>query len=167
MAINVEGDAHPVDGAWMVSSAQMDDNRTVVCNIALTATYKFASFHALVRLEYVSGTGHLLGLSQQWEHDCGPAPLIGAAHANGTFTETAPPGTSQIRLVQLATYKLDFSDLFPVIDLVMRALGALGDTGRVDFPTTPGDPYDTTVEPPDWYSYPELKDLVSVAEGTA
>jgi hypothetical protein len=49
MSITVDAHAHPVDGAWMVTAVQVDDSCNVVCNVNLTATYKFASFHALVR----------------------------------------------------------------------------------------------------------------------
>ena len=162
MELNVEGHAHPVDGAWIVSSAQMDDNRAVVCSNSLTATYKFASFHTMVWLENVSATNHLLGRSQQWQQDCGPAPLIGAAHANGTFSETAPFGTTEIRLVQAADYHLDFSNLVGPIEVVLNALGLGGSSGPVDIPQDPSTPGDTTVPPPDWTDNTALKGRVAV-----
>jgi hypothetical protein len=149
----------------MVSSAQMDDNRTVVCNIALTATYKFASFHAMVWLEYVSEPGHLLGRSQEWQQDCGPAPLFGAAHANGTFTEIAPSGTHEIRLVQTAQYQLNFANIVGVIKAVFDALGLGSGSGPVQLPQGPDG--DTTVDPPDWADDPALNGAVSVVQATA
>jgi len=166
MSINIEAHAHPVAGAWLITYVTMDDNQNVVCRTDLTATYKFASFHAVVRLEYVSQTGHLLGMSVQWEMDCGPAPLIGADHKSGTFTETAPVGTHEIRVVQIAQYSLDFSNLIGPIEWVVQAVAGAVQLGQFQVPTIPGNGFDTLVNPPNWDSSNALKGLVSVTSGT-
>jgi len=167
MAINVDAHAHPVPGAWIVTTASMDDNRNVNCTIGLTATYKFASFHAMVRLEYVSATGHLLGMSQQWQADCGPAPLFGAAHGSGNFTETAPAGTTEIRVVQIAQYSLNFNNLLGPIEWVIQQISNSDSSGQFNVPDDPGTPDDTDVDPPDWNSVTALKGLVEVTSSNA
>ncbi|WP_125591947.1 hypothetical protein [Amycolatopsis balhimycina] len=160
MSKNLEAHAHPVDGAWMVTSAQLADNRGVTCTVSLTATYKFASFTAVAWLEYLDAGGGLLGRSQQWQRDCGPAPLFGAAHASGTFSETAPEGTVGFRIVQTAEYHADFSTAFTVISLVFVALGLGTGTGPVAFPQGLGG---SRVMPHDWMHDPALAGRISVA----
>jgi hypothetical protein len=80
--------------------------------------------------------------------------------------QTAPAGTHEIRVVQIAQYSLDFSNLLGPIEWVLRQIGAAGN-GQYQVPTEPGNPEDTQVEPPDWYSVEELKGRVSVTSGLA
>lgn len=143
---------NPQAGHYIVVDAEMDDSLNVTCHVNLTCTHKIVAFTAAVTLIYFAGNGQQLGSSkggQPFTLACGPAPLIGAAHTSGTFSDNAPAGTARIMVTQAAA-----NDWGPIIgtlvDLVQAVIKAFGGGLPTDQPVPDGQVDDfPNPDPPD------------------
>ena len=143
---------NPQVGHYIVVDAEMDNGLNVTCHVSLTCTDKVVAFTTGVTLTYFDDGGQQLGSSkggQPFTLACGPAPLIGAAHTSGTFSDRAPANTARIMVTQAAAN--DWGPIIgTIVDIVQTVIKALGGGLPTDQPVPDGQVDDfPNPDPPD------------------
>jgi hypothetical protein len=114
---------HPAEQSYVTIDAEMDDQGNVTCHVAMTCTDKIVAMIESVTLTYLDKNNNTIGTSNggsAWRLNCGPAPIIGAAHANSTYADKAPVNTSRIMVGQVCA-----NDFGPVLDFLMQVVNAI------------------------------------------
>lgn len=122
MAISINNEKFvPTTNHYINSYVDMDDQGNISLRVDLTCTDKLVAFIGGVQMLYFDGNNKRIGSSDNKTLHCGPAPIIGAAHASQTWGEQAPTGTARIGLVQVSSD--DYGPILRIFEILIIIIG--------------------------------------------
>lgn len=106
------------DGHWISSSVEMLPSRQVTAHTTLTCTNKILGFTGGAKLLYLGKNGERIGESPSQQWGINQAPIIGAAHREEDWFDSAPQGTHDLALVMFWAPKNRFGDILAAVEQV-------------------------------------------------